>query len=296
MVARDLPLPVPGRPASRRPRPTEARRPHGVRRRARRRALGVRGMARRQLRRGRDRQSAAQLPARADRRHLDRRRPLPRRQPRVPARPLPGRDRGLRAGGPDGDPQGRRGVGREAPDGGDRLLDPRRDERPHPGRAAGLLPDGADGLFFRRAGARARGLPHARGRARLSGDLVLPARPLHRRLLAALHVRDLRRLDLLRARRRERRRPAAEGPADGAAVPRSGLSLRSLLFVLAAALLVANTLVTSPRESSLGLAFIALGIPIYYAQKAFRKCRAKDARVKVLDALGRRYFPRWPAS
>ena len=44
-----------------------------------------------------------------------------------------------------------------------------------------------------------------------------------------------------------------------------------LLFVLAAALLVANTLVTSPRESSIGLAFIALGIPLYFFTPAARR-------------------------
>jgi amino acid transporter len=44
-----------------------------------------------------------------------------------------------------------------------------------------------------------------------------------------------------------------------------------LLFVLGAALLVANTLVTSPRESSLGLAFIALGIPLYFFTPAARR-------------------------
>jgi APA family basic amino acid/polyamine antiporter len=36
------------------------------------------------------------------------------------------------------------------------------------------------------------------------------------------------------------------------------------LFVLAAAALVANTLIASPRESSIGLAFIALGVPLYF--------------------------------
>ncbi len=46
-----------------------------------------------------------------------------------------------------------------------------------------------------------------------------------------------------------------------------------LLFVAAAAALVLNTLVASPRESSIGLGFIALGIPLYYFTPAARSRR-----------------------
>jgi len=46
-----------------------------------------------------------------------------------------------------------------------------------------------------------------------------------------------------------------------------------ILFVLGAAALVANTLLTSPRESSIGLAFIALGIPLYFLTPAARARR-----------------------
>jgi len=52
-----------------------------------------------------------------------------------------------------------------------------------------------------------------------------------------------------------------------------GYPIVPLLFVAAAAALVANTLVTSPRESSIGLAFIALGIPLYYFTPAARSRR-----------------------
>ena len=48
-----------------------------------------------------------------------------------------------------------------------------------------------------------------------------------------------------------------------------------LVFVLAAAALVTNTLVASPRESSIGLAFIALGIPLYFLTPAARRRRAR---------------------
>ncbi len=48
-----------------------------------------------------------------------------------------------------------------------------------------------------------------------------------------------------------------------------------LLFVLTAAALVTNTLLTSPRESSIGLAFIALGIPLYFLTPAARRRRRK---------------------
>ncbi len=50
-----------------------------------------------------------------------------------------------------------------------------------------------------------------------------------------------------------------------------------LAFVLAAAALVANTLVASPRESSIGLAFIALGIPLYFLTPAARRRRGAGA-------------------
>jgi hypothetical protein len=37
--------------------------------------------------------------------------------------------------------------------------------------------------------------------------------------------------------------------------------------------IVLNTLVATPRESLLGLGFIALGIPVYFLQGAWRKAR-----------------------
>ncbi|MGH9368105.1 MAG: APC family permease [Thermoanaerobaculia bacterium] len=50
-----------------------------------------------------------------------------------------------------------------------------------------------------------------------------------------------------------------------------GYPLVPLLFVLAAAALVANTLLASPRESSIGLAFISLGIPLYFLTAASKR-------------------------
>jgi APA family basic amino acid/polyamine antiporter len=44
-----------------------------------------------------------------------------------------------------------------------------------------------------------------------------------------------------------------------------------ILFGVTAFAIVVNTLVETPRESLLGLAFIALGIPIYWIQKAMRR-------------------------
>jgi APA family basic amino acid/polyamine antiporter len=52
-----------------------------------------------------------------------------------------------------------------------------------------------------------------------------------------------------------------------------GYPVVPLLFGAAALALVANTLIATPRESSIGLGFIALGIPIYYLQRAFRRKR-----------------------
>jgi APA family basic amino acid/polyamine antiporter len=47
-----------------------------------------------------------------------------------------------------------------------------------------------------------------------------------------------------------------------------------LLFGAAALALVVSTLMGTPRESGFGLAFIGLGIPIYYLQRAYRRRRA----------------------
>jgi APA family basic amino acid/polyamine antiporter len=54
-----------------------------------------------------------------------------------------------------------------------------------------------------------------------------------------------------------------------------GYPVVPLLFVVTAAALVLNTLVASPRESSIGLAFIALGIPLYYFTPAARGRRSR---------------------
>jgi len=50
-----------------------------------------------------------------------------------------------------------------------------------------------------------------------------------------------------------------------------------LVFVLAAAALVTNTLLESPRTSSIGLAFIGLGIPLYFLTPASRRRRSGRA-------------------
>jgi basic amino acid/polyamine antiporter, APA family len=44
-----------------------------------------------------------------------------------------------------------------------------------------------------------------------------------------------------------------------------------LAFVLAALALVVSTFVATPRESGIGIAFIALGIPIYWLQRAWKR-------------------------
>ncbi|HEY6928136.1 MAG TPA: APC family permease, partial [Thermoanaerobaculia bacterium] len=50
-----------------------------------------------------------------------------------------------------------------------------------------------------------------------------------------------------------------------------GYPLVPLLFAAGAVFLVVNTLVTTPRESSIGLAFIALGIPLFAVWRRTRK-------------------------
>jgi len=46
-----------------------------------------------------------------------------------------------------------------------------------------------------------------------------------------------------------------------------GYPVLPFLFAAGAAYLVINTLVTTPRESLIGLAFIALGIPLYLLRR-----------------------------
>jgi APA family basic amino acid/polyamine antiporter len=50
-----------------------------------------------------------------------------------------------------------------------------------------------------------------------------------------------------------------------------GYPLVPILFAATAFAIVANTLVATPRESILGLAFIALGIPVYFLQRALKR-------------------------
>ena len=53
-----------------------------------------------------------------------------------------------------------------------------------------------------------------------------------------------------------------------------GYPIVPILFVATALAIVVNTLIATPKESTIGLAFIALGIPVYYAQKAYKGRRA----------------------
>jgi APA family basic amino acid/polyamine antiporter len=50
-----------------------------------------------------------------------------------------------------------------------------------------------------------------------------------------------------------------------------GYPIVPILFAATAFAIVVNTLIATPRESILGLAFIALGIPIYWVQRKLRK-------------------------
>jgi basic amino acid/polyamine antiporter, APA family len=50
-----------------------------------------------------------------------------------------------------------------------------------------------------------------------------------------------------------------------------GYPIVPLLFAATAFAIVVNTLIETPRESLIGLAFIGLGIPIYYVQRAVRR-------------------------
>jgi APA family basic amino acid/polyamine antiporter len=50
-----------------------------------------------------------------------------------------------------------------------------------------------------------------------------------------------------------------------------GYPVVPLLFGAAALALVVSTLIATPRESGIGLAFIGLGVPVYYLQRAYRR-------------------------
>src|SRR4029450_6590310 len=50
-----------------------------------------------------------------------------------------------------------------------------------------------------------------------------------------------------------------------------GYPVVPLLFVATALAIVVNTLIETPRESVIGLAFIALGIPVYWVQQRLRR-------------------------
>jgi APA family basic amino acid/polyamine antiporter len=50
-----------------------------------------------------------------------------------------------------------------------------------------------------------------------------------------------------------------------------GYPIVPILFGVVALAIVVNTLVETPRESGYGLAFIALGIPIYLIQRSVRR-------------------------
>lgn len=58
-----------------------------------------------------------------------------------------------------------------------------------------------------------------------------------------------------------------------------GYPLVPVLFILVAVWLVVNTIITSPVESVIGLALIALGLPVYYY---FRRKQARAVAAKVL--------------
>ena len=50
-----------------------------------------------------------------------------------------------------------------------------------------------------------------------------------------------------------------------------GYPVVPILFALTAGAIVVNTLIETPRESLFGLAFIGLGVPVYYIQRAYRR-------------------------
>ena len=76
-----------------------------------------------------------------------------------------------------------------------------------------------------------------------------------------------------------RRQPEAVRPYR---VP--GYPLTPLLFVLAAGLLVLNTMVTQPKRAAVGLSVVVLGTPAFYAWRAASRRRARLAAVSLRDS------------
>ena len=59
-----------------------------------------------------------------------------------------------------------------------------------------------------------------------------------------------------------------------------GYPLTPLLFVLAAGLLVLNTMVTQPGRAAVGLSVVVLGTPAFYAWRAASRRRARLAEME----------------
>ena len=124
-----------------------------------------------------------------------------------------------------------------------------------------------DGLFFREARRRASSIRHAGGehhRRDTLGDGPGGVRDVR----TAAHLRGVRRLDFLCARRRVcvRAAPHAAGAERPFRVP--GYPWTPLLFILAAAALVVNTIATQPVRAAIGIGVVLLGFPVFFVLAA----------------------------
>ena len=134
-----------------------------------------------------------------------------------------------------------------------------------------------DGLFFRplaRVSVRTHVPVHA-----LLLQCCRAVRPRADRLVRHAHrLRDLRRVDLLRPQHRvglhfRRRLPHVERPYRTLGYP-----VVPVLFLCAAGWLIVNTFLATPRQASIGVGIIALGLPLYWYLAAPRGQRRTHGR------------------
>lgn len=141
-------------------------------------------------------------------------------------------------------------------------LDLQRHQRHHALLAARLLCDGARSTFLSTPRRSTSAFPDAGLRRDCRCSLVSHSRH-YRHLRATSDLRHLRWLDFLRARRGEHFHLSECMPEAGRPYRVPGYPATSLLFIAAAAALVANTIITQPTRAGIGLGIVLLGAPAY---------------------------------
>ena len=139
-----------------------------------------------------------------------------------------------------------------------------------------------DGVFFQFARAPSPYFSHSQRIADFPRLHRRAARP-QRNVRRALFPLRLRRLDLLRVNCDCLASSAQNGAQSFAPLPRLGLSLTPLIFLIAAIALTANLWMVRPVRSSLGLLVILAGIPFFYHWRDAQPSRTTPGRPRLDD-------------